>query len=106
MQHLALGHEVLHRVRDVLDRDGGIDPVLVEQIDVVRPQTLQHAVDGLPDVVRAAVQTGVRAGVRVDVPTELGRDHHVVPDGPEGFAEDPLRLQRPVRLGRVEERHP
>lgn len=33
---------------------------------------LQHAVDGLPDVVRAAVQTGVRPGGRVDVPDELG----------------------------------
>lgn len=102
----ALGHEVLHRVSDILDRDSGIYPVLVEQVDVVRPEALQHAVDGPANVFRAAVQAVAGPRVRAAVPAELGRDHHVVADGAEGIADDTLRLPRPVRLGRVEERPP
>jgi hypothetical protein len=45
-------------------------------------------------------------GGRVDVPDELGLDHDVVADGPEGLADDPFRPQRPLRLGRFEECHP
>jgi hypothetical protein len=38
---LALRDQVLHRARDILDRDVGVDPVLVVEVDGVDPQALQ-----------------------------------------------------------------
>ena len=43
------------------------------------------------------------AGLEIDVPAELGCDHDLVAERRDAFAEDPLHLMRPVRLGRVEE---
>jgi hypothetical protein len=34
-------NQLLHRSRDVFDRDIGIDAVLVEQVDVAGPEPLQ-----------------------------------------------------------------
>ena len=45
MQDLALRHQVLDRAGDVLDRDLRVDAVLVEQVDAVGAQALEHAVD-------------------------------------------------------------
>lgn len=45
MQDLALGHELFHQASDVLDRRLGVDAVLVEQVDPVSLQTLEHEAD-------------------------------------------------------------
>ncbi|MNR50242.1 hypothetical protein D3C85_1697330 [compost metagenome] len=58
MQDLALGHQVLHRPGDVLDRHLGIDAVLIQQVDAVGAQTLQHRLHRQLDMVRAADETG------------------------------------------------
>ena len=42
--------ELLDGAGDVLDRDVGVDAVLVEQVDGVGPQPTQRAVDGGADV--------------------------------------------------------
>jgi hypothetical protein len=75
--------------------------VLVEQIDAVGPESLQHPVDDLADVVRSAVQSS-----RVELETELGGQHHVVADRFERLACQRLVRAGPVRLSGVEERHP
>ena len=79
MKDLALGDEVLHRARDLLDGHSGINPMLVEQIDAVGSEALQHPVDGSSDVVGAAVHAAAAlAGAWVDVPAELRGDDHLV----------------------------
>ena len=45
VQDLALRHQVLDRAGDVLDRDLGVDAVLVEEIDAVGAEALEHALD-------------------------------------------------------------
>jgi len=39
--HFALGNEFLDGARDILHWDVGVDPVLVEHVDVVRSQPAQ-----------------------------------------------------------------
>jgi hypothetical protein len=65
VQHLALRHQVLDGARDVLDRHLRVDAVLVQQVDAVGAQPLEHAVDGQLDVLRTAVQArAALAGLR------------------------------------------
>jgi hypothetical protein len=87
---------------DVFDRDLGVDAVLVEQVDVVGAQPSQRALDGLGEVLWAAIEPG--AGGAVVAEAELGGNHDLIADGREPFADDVFVAERPVRLGRVEER--
>src|SRR4051812_22433246 len=56
-QHLALRDEVLDRARDVLDRHGRVDPVLIIQIDVISPQTLQGGFNDALDALRSTIKS-------------------------------------------------
>ena len=38
MLHLPFGDELLHGAGDILDRDVGIDPVLVIEVDAIGPE--------------------------------------------------------------------
>ncbi len=105
VQDLALRHQLLDGAGDVFDRDLRVDAMLIEEIDAVGAKTLEHALDRELDVVRAAVEARApRARLRIDVPAELGGDDHLVPEGRDAFAQDPLDLMRAVGLGGVEER--
>jgi hypothetical protein len=75
---LPLLDQLFHRAGDVLDRDLGIDAVLVEKIDHVRTKTLQRRFDDLLDVRGAAIQ---RANPLRGVEAELGRDDDLIADG-------------------------
>jgi hypothetical protein len=79
----------------VLDRDGGVDAVLVEQVDAVGAQPAQRRVDHLPDVLRAAVEAAPLPGTRVDIEAELRRDYDVVAEGFERLADEFLVGERP-----------
>src|SRR6185437_390441 len=106
--NLPVVHEAGHGSCYVLDRHRGIHAVLVQQVDVVRLQPAQRALDGFADVCRPAVHAGYRA-VRIEGEAEFGGDEDAVACAASG------RLQRagqqlfvrvwPVCLGRVEERH-
>ena len=75
MPDLAGRDQVLDRPGDVLDRHFGIDPVLVEQIDMVHAQAPERRLDNMADMVRPAVETAeAGAGGLVDVEAELGGD--------------------------------
>jgi hypothetical protein len=102
---LALPDQLLHRARDVFDRDVRVDAVLVEEVDAVGPEALQHALDRDLDVPGTAVQAGtLLPGLRVDVPAELRGDHDLAADGREGLAHELLVPEGAVHLGGVEER--
>ena len=79
--------------------------MLVQQVDVIRLQPAQRALDGLADVRRPAVHAGDHA-VRVELEAELGRDDHAVARALELLERAGQQLLvrvRPVRLGRIEE---
>ncbi|MNT30947.1 hypothetical protein D3C72_1667640 [compost metagenome] len=102
VQHLALGHQVLDGAGNVFDRYLRIDPVLIEQIDPVGAQTLEHAFHRLFDVVWTADQPrAALAGLRVDVPAEFAGDHDLVAERGDGFAEDALAFMRAIGLGGI-----
>src|ERR1051326_2672791 len=53
--HLALLDEPAHRTDRVLDRDGGVDPVLVIEVDDVDAEALERGFARLLNVFRPAV---------------------------------------------------
>ena len=73
MRDLAVGDQLLHCPRDVLDGHVRVDAVLVEQVDPVGLQSFKRRVGYLPDVPGAAVEPVALAGDRGDVECELGR---------------------------------
>src|SRR6266571_6673259 len=101
---LAFADELLHGTGDVLDRHIGVDAVLVEEVDALGLEALQHPLGGFLDVLRTAVQPGMALPrLRVDVPAELRGDHHLLPERGQGFADELLVAERPVGFGGVEE---
>lgn len=79
--HLALLHQFRHRADGFLDRHGGIDAVLVIEVDDVRPESLEGGLGDGFRIFRPAVDAFDRLGgglARVDAETELGGDHHPV----------------------------
>ena len=101
MPDLAPSDEIANRSCNVFDRHFWVDPVLVEQVDVVSPEPPQHLLDDLADVVRPAVES---SGFEVE--TELRREDHLVADRLERLADEGLVRIGPVGLSGVEERHP
>ena len=61
--HLALGDQLLHRARDVLDRHLRVDAMLVEQIDGSVRSRLQRRLGHLLDVLRPAVEAAAARSV-------------------------------------------
>ena len=55
----------MHRAGHVLDGNLGIDPVQVEEVDVVGAEKAQTVIGDLPDMVGPAVETG-HAGLAVE----------------------------------------
>ena len=99
--HLAFANQVLDRTGDVLDRHVGIDTVLVEQIDAVRPEALQRRLGYLADVLGPAVETSLLPVLEPE--PELRRNDDLIPNGRERFADDLFVRERAVHLCRVEE---
>src|SRR6266536_4541137 len=78
--------------------------MLIEQVDAVRAEALEHAVDGQLDMAGAAVDSWAPlTGLKIDVEAELGCDHHPISERRDALAENALDLMRAVRLGRIEE---
>ena len=99
---LAFANEILHRARDVLDRDVRVDAVLIEQIDPIGLESLQRRVGHLPDVRGPAVQPRLLAALELEA--ELGRNHHLIANRAERFPDELFIRERPVRFGGIEER--
>ena len=66
------------------------------------PSRVQRALDGGPDVGRAAVGDAGAAAAGVGDEAELGRDDDLVAAALDGLADDLLAVERPVDLGGVD----
>jgi hypothetical protein len=102
--YFALLNQLHHRARDVFDRNGGIDAVLVQHVNRGDLQSRQHRVDDAPNVVGPAIDA-IAGSVGIDAEAELGGDHDLIPDRAQRFADEDLVRERPVRLGGVEQGH-
>jgi hypothetical protein len=100
--HLASLHELGDGASDVLDRDVGVDAMLVEQIDHLDPQPAQRCIGDLRDLLGAAVEPD-RPAV-LDAPPELRGDHDLVAQRREGLTDEFFVDVGAVDLGGIEER--
>ncbi len=102
--HLAGLDQLLDRAGDVFDRHLRVDPVLVVEVESLDAEPLQRAFDDLLDDLGPARHPSPGLPLdRIDVPAELGGDHHLVPIRGESLADEFLVRVRTVDLGRVEE---
>ncbi len=104
MLHLSRIDEILDRACDLLDGHLRVHPVLVVEIDGVDSQSAKGTIDHQPDDVGVAGHPS--AGLAfdgIDVPPELGGDHHLALERGEGLADEFLVGIGAVDLGRVEE---
>jgi hypothetical protein len=110
VQDLALLHELGHRTDGLLDLDVRVDAVLVVEVDAIRFEPLQRALDGGVDVRSGAVERAERrevAGRRaIGAARELRRDHVLVAVTVDRAADELLVRQRPVQLRGVDEVDP
>ena len=103
MPHLAFRDQVADGAGDLFDRDRGVDPVLVEQVDRVDTQTPERCLGHLPDARRAAVERSTALAPGTEVEAELGRNHDLASERRQRVADQGLVGERPVYLGGVEE---
>ena len=106
----GLGHTVIfdlprfHQLGDgtchILDRNVGINAMLIEQVDAVGSQTLERGVSHLSDVLGPAVDRQMRCP---NLEAELGGDRSLVTPAFECPPEQLLIGKRTVELGRSEE---
>jgi hypothetical protein len=103
---LALGNQLLDRSCHVLDRHARIDAVLIEEIDVIGPQTLQAGVRHCLDMLGPAIGPATAlARLKIDVEAELGGNRHLVADRLERLAHQLFVRERPIGFGRIEVGH-
>ena len=102
MLHLSFLDQILHCPRHILDRDGGVDTVLIKQIDRINSESLERCLGHLFDTFGATIHTSTGAGGGILEP-ELCCDHHSFLEGSEGFANELFVLARTINLCGVEE---
>jgi hypothetical protein len=95
---LALADQLTDRACDVLNRHIRVDPMLIKEIDVVRPEPSEGGLGDLPDVLGAAVHT-----TAADPEAELGGDDHPITDRGERLAHELLVDEGTVDLRSIEE---
>jgi len=107
VQHFPFGNKVLYRARDILNRYQRIDTVLKQHINAVSPQAAQLCFDHLPDMFGSAIEaTETLPGLQIHIHTELGFNNDLVAYSLERFANNLLREERSVHLGRVDQGNP
>ena len=94
--------ELGHRADGLLDRDGGVDAVLVVEVEVVDAEALEGGVAGGPHVVGRAVDADP-AAVGVALVAELRGELDLVAAAGDRLADEPLVGEGPVHVRGVEE---
>jgi hypothetical protein len=90
MQYLACLDKLFHSACDIFNRDIGIDPMLIEEIDVVCPETLETSIHHPLDVFGPAVQ----AALFREIEAKFGRNLHFVAKRFNRTADDGLARVR------------
>ena len=101
VQDFAFLDEVLDRARDILDRHGRINAMLVVEIDTIGAQALEGLFDDTLDTLRAAVQ----CDGPVNRKTKLRGDRDLVANTLQGFAHKLFVRVRAIHFGGVKKGH-
>src|SRR5690606_40396710 len=99
---LALPHQFADRTRHVLDRNGRINPVLIDEVDTVGAQAAQAAFDRLTDALGPAVHLPGHLLAALEAEAELGGEHDLVASPFESPTDQFLVDERTVDLRGVE----
>jgi AraC-like DNA-binding protein len=95
MQYLACLDKLFHSACDIFNRDIGIDPMLIQEIDVVCPETLETSIHHPFDVFGPAVQAlNVDDLASISGMSRSTLHHHFR----SLTAMSPLQFQKPLRL--------
>ncbi len=94
-----------HRADRLLDRDVGVDPMLVVEVDVIDAETPQRSVARGEHVFRAPVDPALGGILAVAHDPELGRQHDLVAPARDRAADEQLVVADRVHVRRVEHRH-
>jgi len=97
-----LSDQVPHGPRNILDRDIGVDPVLIEEINGINPQPLQRLLGNPPDAFRPAIGHARSAGAEIEA--EFSGNDDAFLHGRERLGDKLLVGEGAVELGGVEER--
>ena len=101
--HLALLDKISHCASHLFHGDIGIDAVLIEEIDHIGVEPAQGGLGHGADILRPAVQP---IGHLAVLETELGGDHHLVPERGQRLPQQQLVIAWAISLGGIEEGHP
>ncbi len=88
----------------LLDRHGRVDSVLVVQVDVLDPESLERGITGAPNVVRLTIDPDEGAVFKALI-SELGGEKYFLAPAGDRPADETLVGVRAVRVGGVKERH-
>ena len=103
MLDFAFANQIADRAGDVFDRHVRIDAMLVEEVDAVGLEPRERGFSHLADVRGTAVEACLFAVLEFEA--ELGRNRHLIAERAQRLADQFFVRERPVRFGRVEERH-
>ena len=98
---LTCCYQISDRSGDILDRNVGVDAVLVEEVDGVDPQALQRGLGNLTDTFRATVEAAGSA--RAEIESELRSDDNIRLERLQRLAYELLIGEWAIDFGGVEE---
>src|SRR5207245_9434377 len=101
--YLALANQILHRSGHVFDWNVRINAMLVEQINHIRPESLQRSFSNLFDVLWPTIQADLFT-FRTKFETEFGCYHHLTTERSKRFADELFIRERSVNFSGIEER--
>src|SRR5438874_9021388 len=105
MLHLDILNYILYSAGNLLNRNIQIDPVLIEQIDGIDPQSLERSLCDLFDVFWSTIESAsLPSIIGVGLPSELRRDYNFPVKRSKRFAYQFFVEERTVYLGGIEER--
>ena len=92
MLNFAFRDQLLHRARDILNRNRGVDAMLIQHVNDLSLEAFKRCFRHGPDLFRPAVEASTaRACLKVDVESELGSDHDRVFERAQGLRRPVLR---------------
>lgn len=103
MAYFALADEILHGTGDFFNGDIGVDAVLIEEIDGIDAETTQGSIGNPVDVLGAAVEPDMTAGIWIDRKAEFGGDDNLTAERGEGFTHKVFIRVGPVDFGGIKE---
>jgi hypothetical protein len=103
--YLSPVDEPRHGPHRILDRNLGVYPVLVVDVDRVDPEALEARIACASDILGPPIHQ-VALAIRTLHLTELGGEHHLVAPPLERSSKQLLIVAPPVHVRRVDEVHP